>query len=818
MKKPKLLLIIPLLIISILPVLPAAIPRAHALTGLVCLTDTSTTGCPSSPPTLFAAQGSQLMVQVQITGSDNLNGFNIQISTDNTVLQAADASLTGSIIGSGATVVLKCLDGTLVTGPACDSTDGPGVLHFAAVKLGATVAGSGLLFTAVYNVVSKTPGINVSLLSVTISNGTSTPDSENTQGATFSNLTDFGVTASPASISTPPSTTGTSTITFTSFGGFNDFITITVSPSAGLTASTADAGVFLPPDGTASTTLSVSSATSGSYSVDVTGTGSNPAFTHTVHVPVTITPPGFTVVASPTSLSLAPGNFGTSMITVTSVATFTGTVTLTASAPGLTATLSPTSIVLGTSGTSTLTVTAAMGTTPGSYTVTVTGTSGTITKSATVMVDVGVPDFSLTALPDTITVFRSGPFTTAASTLNLASINNFAATLSITGTISFAFISTPGSSSLPFTLSPSVTLAAAGTATDSLIATVTRSTAGTGLYVASITAVGGGKTHTVAVNIWVIDFTVTPQDTVIKMINQPGTIGQDPVSIAAIGAPYNDTGFNINPGFTEGTAQFPVAYYSNSATGLKIDSALGLDTSGTSRRCFLEVFDSSNNLIMPTISSGVVTGFAGPLVHLNGDQFGFPAAFNGCRLDSFWYVDPANGNTLGATEDTAFVTVEPLTTTPNGIFTALVCLAAGGDINCVSITIIMVAPPAPPALSQFTGRTATVSLAAGGQGNFKVGVTSQDPTTTVYVSVTVTAVSLDGTITVTGTSGVVAIPAGGRVNNIPVSLDFSGVAAGTTFNENLVVSYGVAPHYLTLTSSQTIGSPGKLTGSVIVTP
>lgn len=761
------------------------------------------------------------MVRVQIAGSDNLNGFNIQIQTDSTVLKAADVSLTGSIIGADATVVLKCVDGVLVTGPACSTTDVSGVLHFAAVKLGSTVAGNGLLFTAVYNVISKTTGISLTLPSVTISNGTGTPDSETTLGASFSNLSDFGVAASPSSITTSPGVVGTSTITLTSFGGFTDpFISITVSPSAGLTASTADVGLFLPPNGVATTTLSASSAVAGSYSVDVTGTASsNPALTHKVTVPVTVTTPGFSLAASPSSLSIAPGSSGTSTITVSSILGFTGTVMLSASSAVLAAALNPSSVMLGTTATSTLTVTAPAGTASGPYSVTVTGTSGTTTRSITVPVQVGVSDFSLNAVPDTVTIFRISPFTTATTSLNLASINNFAGDVSLTATIAFAFVSTPGSSSLPFTINPTVTLTAGGTGSSTLIATVTHSTAGTGLYVATVTAVSGGKTHTATLSIWVIDFSITPQDTTIAMINQPGTFGQDPLAIGALGAPFNATGFNINPGLTEGTAAFPTVYYSSSRAGLKFAGSLGLDTSFTSRRCILATFDSSGNLIKPVKSAtGTVISFAGPLVHLNGDQFGFPPNFNGCRLDSFFYVDPQNGNTLGATTDTDLVTVEPITTTPNGTFTTLVCLQAGGLINCVTITIIMVAPPVPPALNQFTGRNTKVSLASGGQQSFKVGVQNLDNFTAIFVQVSVTATSADGSITITGSTGVVAIAAASSFNNIPINLDFRGVAAGTTFNENVVISYGVAPHYLTVQSTETIGTSLKLTGSVIVTP
>lgn len=815
---------IPLLLISILPILPSVIPRAHAATGVVCLTDTATTGCPAAAETLFASVGAQLTVQVQVSGSDMLNGFDIYVSADHSVVSAVDASLTGSILGTGTTVLAKCIDGALIQGSTCTSLDGVGVVHLAATRTGSLVAGTGLLFSITYNVQALSPGTALSLIHVSVSNGTGTPDSETTLNASFSNQTDFTITASPASLQTPASTPATATITLTSEGGFTDFITFTTTTTGTLTGSTTDAGLFLPPDSVVTTTLTVSSPASGNFAATVTGAGTS--ITHSVTVPVAVAPQNFSVSASPASFNTAPGTSVTSTVTVTSISGFAGTVSLaaTVSPAGPTATLSP-SMVTAPS-TSTLTINVPTGTASGSYTVTVTGTGTPGSHSATVMVTVGEPDFSIAAIGDTIVVLRTNPLVPAGTFFAVNSINNFAATLSLSTTVNFAFISTPGSSTLPFTMATSVSLSAGGSLTVPFSATVGKTTAGTGLYLVTVTATGGGKTHTALLNIWVIDFTVSAQDSVISMINLPGTIGQDPLSIGAIGAPFNATGFNLNPGTTEGVAAVPInpGYFpgnhgATASNGIKISSALGLDTSSTSRRCFLEVFDSSGNLIQPVYDSTnkKVISFAAPLVHVNGDQFGFPPAFNGCRFDSFFYVDPLNGNTLGASTDTAFVTVEPLTTTPNGTFTTLVCLQAGGDINCITITINMVAPPAAPALNQFTGRTASVSLSAG-SSPLKVGVTNLDATTTEFVSVTITAVSLDGTITVTGTSGVVAIPAGGKVNNIAINLDFSAVPAGTTFNENLVINYGVAPHYLTVTSTQTIGTSLKLTGSLVVTP
>jgi len=159
---------------------------------------------------------------------------------------------------------------------------------------------------------------------------------------------------------------------------------LTASPSAGLTATLGKNTLVLT-GGFDSTTLSLSAAANGDYTVTVTGTSGSLSHT-TAIITLHVTTPDFSITASPTSISIAVGGSGTSTITITPSGGFSGTVSLTATvnpSTGLTATLNPTTITM--SGTSTLTVTASAA---GNYTVTVTGTSGTITHSTTVTVTV----------------------------------------------------------------------------------------------------------------------------------------------------------------------------------------------------------------------------------------------------------------------------------------------------------------------------------------------------------------------------------------------------------------------------------------------
>lgn len=107
---------------------------------------------PSSPQT----GATQLRVGVYINGSNSLNGFDVILISNATVLRPAGYDLTGTVLLGTPIVIVVCNQGTLIVGSACSPSAGPGTLEVAATSgLGAplTVAPTtGLLFTAIYNI------------------------------------------------------------------------------------------------------------------------------------------------------------------------------------------------------------------------------------------------------------------------------------------------------------------------------------------------------------------------------------------------------------------------------------------------------------------------------------------------------------------------------------------------------------------------------------------------------------------------------------------------------------------------------------------
>jgi hypothetical protein len=193
----------------------------------------------------------------------------------------------------------------------------------------------------------------------------------------------FTLSASPTSLNFIQGASGTTTITVSTQNGFNGSVSLLASglPS-GVTAS-------FNPSSTSSTSILTlkagSTAATGTVTVTITGTSGNLSNGTTISLTVTAAP-GYTLSASPNSLTISQGASGASTITVTPQGGFTGNVSLSASglSSGLTAAFSPTS----TSSTSTLTLTAGSTANTGTVTVTITGKSGSLTKTTTIAVTV----------------------------------------------------------------------------------------------------------------------------------------------------------------------------------------------------------------------------------------------------------------------------------------------------------------------------------------------------------------------------------------------------------------------------------------------
>jgi subtilase family serine protease len=235
----------------------------------------------------------------------------------------------------------------------------------------------------------------------------------------------------------------------------------------------------------------ITSGTSGSYSAVtgydlVTGWGSPNAGLITA-LSGTSTP-GFSLSASPTSVSVVQGSSGTSTITSSVTGGFDSAISLSASGQptGVTVGFNPTSITGA--GTSTMTMTVAASTATGTYTITVTGTSGS-TETTTVSLTVTstpTPNFTIAASPTSVSVLQGNSGTSTITTTVSGGFNS-AVALSANGQPTGVTVSFNPTS-----------IAAPGSGTSTMTMAVASTTA-TGTYTITVTGTGGSTSHTATV-------------------------------------------------------------------------------------------------------------------------------------------------------------------------------------------------------------------------------------------------------------------------------------------------------------------------------
>jgi kumamolisin len=198
------------------------------------------------------------------------------------------------------------------------------------------------------------------------------------------------------------------------------------------------------------------------------------------------TTPGYSLSASPASVSIAQGGSGSSTITSTVTGGFDSAVTLSASGEpsGVTVGFSPASITG--SGTSSLSITVGSSVAAGTYTITVTGTSGSTTETTTVSLTVTstTAAFSISASPTSLTVDRD-------------SSGDVTVTTSVTGGFdsAIALSSSGEGSGVTISFSPT-SITGAGTSTMKI--TVSGS-ASSGDHTITITGASGSTKHTATV-------------------------------------------------------------------------------------------------------------------------------------------------------------------------------------------------------------------------------------------------------------------------------------------------------------------------------
>ncbi len=218
LKKLFVLLLIGLSIISGLYSAPGIIPSVHAtnLVGKVCLASTIATVCPVTPPTIpgpLPGLSSFFFLRVLVNSSDSLNGFDITLRTDHTILSPAGVKI-GTVNIGAATEIVKCIGGVNKLGPSqCPSTDSVDTLHYAVSgSLTPSRPVTDLLFTANFTIVANSANTPITFqtgctgtsvtggVCVTITNGSTSPNPETSQTAKFSNQMYFDLVPSAGSL------------------------------------------------------------------------------------------------------------------------------------------------------------------------------------------------------------------------------------------------------------------------------------------------------------------------------------------------------------------------------------------------------------------------------------------------------------------------------------------------------------------------------------------------------------------------------------------------------------------------------------------
>ena len=194
----------------------------------------------------------------------------------------------------------------------------------------------------------------------------------------------YSLSASPGTVSIAQGSSGSTTITSAVSGGFDSAVALSAAGMpAGVTVGFSPTSIT----GAGSSTLSftvASTTVAGTYTITVTGTSGSTVETTTVALTVTGTTPGFSMSASPTTLSIARSSSGTVKITTTVTGGFNSSISLSASGEGSQNSVSFSPASIAGAGSSTMTITVGRRASLGNHTVTVKGTSGSTSHSTTV--------------------------------------------------------------------------------------------------------------------------------------------------------------------------------------------------------------------------------------------------------------------------------------------------------------------------------------------------------------------------------------------------------------------------------------------------
>jgi hypothetical protein len=403
--------------------------------------------------------------------------------------------------------------------------------------------------------------------------------------------------------------------------------------------------------------------------------------------------PDFTVSASPSSVTVAPGGAAAYTASIASTNGFGGDVTLGLaglSAQPATWTFDPPFVAQG-SGSAQLSISTATTIAPGTYPLTITATSGAITRTATATLVVsGPPDFTISTAPTSKSVVAGG---SASYSVGVTALNGF------TGDVSLSVGGLPASVGATFTPG---TITTAGS---SQLALSTSTSTIPGSYPLTISATSDSITHASAITLVVTappDFSLaaspssrtvtagagTSYSVTVAAVN--GFTGTVALSVSGLTASVGTATFTPSTVGGSGTSQLtvtanpgaPVGSYPLTITGtsgsLQHSKAVTLTVGG--QDFALSASPSSGSIYRGqtasyTVSTASTAGFGG-MVSLTVS--GLPA-----YATASWVSNPIT--TPGSTT----LRVRTSGWTPRGTFSVRVSGTSGALSHQVTVTLVV---------------------------------------------------------------------------------------------------------------------------------
>jgi hypothetical protein len=394
------IVLIALSIASLMSISPNVFPSVHAA-GLVYI---------DHPATAVNSASTVLTVQVQVSGVDPFNGWDIQVLSNQSVIKPTSLSIKGNTLeanySENVLELVNCINGVNLTASHCDPSDGPGIVHSAALgHQGNPPISSvfGMLFTINYTIIRSGLYSPLQILKAVITNHQS-PVSVTTRDGSYGIPfgQGFQLTAFPDSLRIVIGSEANVTLTVSSFGGYAGPIGLTMGTQPlGLLLSLNVTSISLSPNYPSNVTLTIAAETAyppNQLMVTMTATSSGLSHTATVSV-LTTDKPDFILDASPSILEIHATASSSSIITLRSPSSFSGQIWLSVTKPdvsGLGALLGSRSLMVSPSNPAmtVLDISTPDSPTPFIYHVNITAASRFSSHTVTVTVIPPQPDFS----------------------------------------------------------------------------------------------------------------------------------------------------------------------------------------------------------------------------------------------------------------------------------------------------------------------------------------------------------------------------------------------------------------------------------------